>query len=128
MQAEIPQPISATPMRWGGVTTPQLGWIAVGASVPYALLRFHLGAAPTLVASAPWLAAALLLAVGRREGRRLDLWVLDWLAFQIQPHRLRHPGASSLGRDGAYVEVDPGGLGAASTPLEASPALPWVAR
>ena len=35
MQAEIPQAISGTAMRWGTFTAPQLGWLLVQWERPY---------------------------------------------------------------------------------------------
>jgi hypothetical protein len=124
MQAEIPQPISGVPLRWGGFTGRQLGWLGAGAALPYLLLRLQLSPELALASSAPWLAIGVLLAFGRREGRRLDCWIGDWLWFKLQPHRLRHPGSSTVDR---YVAVDPEGRPVESdAPLLAS-ALPWVA-
>lgn len=127
-QAEIPQPIGATPTRWGGFTTVQLSWIGLGAALPYLLLRLHLSPLPALVISTPWLALALIFAFGRRDGRRMDAWVGDWVVFKFQPHLLRHPGVPTASRSpSGYVDVDRG-----STPPELgsppeSAALPWVA-
>jgi hypothetical protein len=127
MQAEIPQAISGTPMRWGGFTAPQLGWIAVGATLPYLLLRCHLGAPVILLSSTPWLGAALAYAFGRCEGRRLDAWTVDWLAFLVQPHRLCHPQAAATNnRSSFYVEVDPEGSRTESGPRAKASSLPWV--
>ncbi|HUY09090.1 MAG TPA: PrgI family protein [Candidatus Dormibacteraeota bacterium] len=124
MQAEIPQPISGVPLRWGGFTGRQLGWLGTGTALPYLLLRLQLSPELALAASAPWLAAATLFAFGRREGRRLDCWVGDWLWFKLQPHHLRHPGTSPVDR---YVTVDCEGHSVgADAPLRDA-ALPWVA-
>lgn len=124
MQAEIPQPISGVPLRWGGFTGRQLAWLGAGAALPYLLLRLQLSPELALVSSAPWLAVAVLLAFGRREGRRLDSWIGDWLWFRFQPHHLRHPESSTVDR---YVAVDPEVRRFESdAPLQA-PALPWVA-
>jgi hypothetical protein len=126
MQAEIPQSISGTPTRWGAFTAPQLGWIAVGACLPYLLLRCHLEVPLLLVFSTPWLAAALVLAFGRYEGRRLDAWTTDWLAFLLQPHRLHHPGSPTTPH--AYVEVDSDGPVSDCVASSQMSSLAWVAR
>jgi hypothetical protein len=126
MEAEIPQSISGTPTRWGGFTAPQLGWIAVGAALPYLLLRCHLGVPLLLILSTPWLAAALVFAFGRYEGRRLDAWTTDWVAFLFQPHRLHHPDNSGARRP--YVEVDSDELISELAPISNVCPLPWVAR
>src|SRR5487761_517787 len=129
MQAEIPQPISSVPTRWGGFTTPQLSWVAVGASLPFSLLRLHFGLGLVLIPSAPWLMGALLLAWCRREGRRLDAWAMDWVAFQFQPHRLWHPGsAPSKDVSQSYVEVDSCGVATVTDQVEPARCLPWLAR
>jgi hypothetical protein len=128
MQAEIPQPISGTPMRWGAFTTPQLGWIALGAALPFVLLRCHLGVSLILPPSIPWLGTALAFAFGRYEGRRLDAWTADWLLFLVQPHRLHHPRAAAADHGvSRYVEVDPKGLRPESGPIAKVRSLPWVA-
>ncbi|MGH7639840.1 MAG: PrgI family mobile element protein [Candidatus Dormibacteria bacterium] len=108
MQAEVPQPISAVPLRWGGFTGRQLAWLAAGAALPYILLRAHLGLAPALGLPAPWMGAALALAYGRHEGRQLDAWVGDWIRFQLGPRRLAHPGATRTlaGQIAPFVPVD----------------------
>ncbi|MFZ0168601.1 MAG: hypothetical protein WAL64_04145 [Candidatus Dormiibacterota bacterium] len=127
MQAEIPHPISGTAMRWGAFTAPQLGWLAVGAALPYLLLRSHLGISLILLASTPWLGSALVFAFGRCEGRRLDAWTADWLAFLVQPHRLRHPQRAAIDhRSRCYVEVDPEGWRTESDPMATAGSLPWV--
>jgi hypothetical protein len=126
MQAEIPQPISGTPTRWGAFTAPQLAWIAVGVALPYLLLRCHLGVPLLLILSTPWLATALVLAFGRYEGRRLDAWTTDWLAFLFQPHRLQHPDTLATRRP--YVEVDSDGLKSEFVPVSEGRSLPWMAQ
>jgi hypothetical protein len=113
-------------MRWGRFTTPQLSWLAVGAALPYLLLRLRLEPSLALLASLPWLVSALMLAFGRREGRRLDAWVGDWVAFRFQPHQLGHPGLGGCGGSGqGYFEVD----AERARPKPRSPlsggALPW---
>ncbi|MFZ0994584.1 MAG: hypothetical protein WAO09_01190 [Candidatus Dormiibacterota bacterium] len=125
MQTEIPQSISGTPTRWGAFTAPQLGWIAIGAALPYLLLRCHLTAPLLLILSTPWLAAALVFAFGRYEGRRLDAWTTDWLVFLVQPHHLHHPDPAALGRP--YFEVDSEALGSQTRPTYEVCSLPWVA-
>jgi hypothetical protein len=125
MQAEIPQSISGTPTRWGAFTAPQLGWIAVGAALPYLLLRCHVGVPLLVILSTPWLAAALAFAFGRCEGRRLDAWTMDWLAFLVQPHHLHHPEAAAPGRP--YIEIDPDRLISEVAPISEVRSLPWVA-
>lgn len=128
MQAEIPQPISATPMRWGAFTTPQLGWLAVGSALPYLLLRCHLGVSLILLPSTPWLGVALAFAFGAYEGRRLDAWTADWLLFLVQPHRLYHPQALASDQGfSRYVEVDDAMVGPESGPTAKVSSLPWVA-
>lgn len=127
MQAEIPQAISGITMRWGAFTAPQLGWIAVGAALPYLLLRCHLGVPLILLPSTPWLVAAVVFGFGRYEGRRLDAWTADWLAFLVQPHRLRHPQAAATDdRSSFYVEVDPERSRTESGPIAKASSLPWV--
>jgi hypothetical protein len=128
MQAEIPQSISATPVRWGAFTTPQLGWLVMGSALPYLLLRCHLGLSLILLPSTPWLGAALAFAFGRYEGRRLDAWTADWLLFLVQPHRLHHPqaGASHHGFS-RYVEVDTSRVELEGGPTGKVRSLPWVA-
>ncbi|HVB14430.1 MAG TPA: PrgI family protein [Candidatus Dormibacteraeota bacterium] len=127
MQAEVPLPISGVPLRWGGFTARQLGWLGVGAALPYFLLRLQIPPELALGSSAPWLGSALLFAFGRREGRQLDLWVGDWLWFKVQPQRLRHPGLqSAAGGTGGYVAVDEE---VPTAQLELAPpasSLPWI--
>jgi|GEM_PF-3363145 len=125
MQAEIPQSISGTPTRWGAFTAPQLGWIAVGAALPYLLMRCHLGVPLLVILSAPWLAAALVLAFARYEGRRLDAWSNDWLAFVFQPHHLQHPDHPATGSP--FVEIDSDELISELAPSSGVRSLPWVA-
>jgi hypothetical protein len=126
MQAEIPQPISGVPLRWGGFTTRQLSWLGVGAALPYLLLRLQLAPELALFSSAPWLSAALLFAFGRREGRRLDAWVLDWMWFKVQPRHLSHPGSvAATSTADAYVTVDSEGS-AEIGPVTRVGALLWV--
>ncbi|HVB53606.1 MAG TPA: PrgI family protein [Candidatus Acidoferrales bacterium] len=128
MQAEVPQPISGVPLRWGGFTARQLGWLGVGAALPYLLLRLQIPPELALVSSGPWLGMALLFAFGRREGRPLDSWVGDWLWFKLQPHHLRHPGSlAASGRSGTYVAVDTEGGQKELELLSPIDALPWVA-
>ncbi|MGA2872750.1 MAG: hypothetical protein ABSF27_04085 [Candidatus Dormibacteria bacterium] len=126
MQAEIPQSIFGTPMRWGRFTTPQLGWLVVGAALPYLLLRLRLEPSLALLASLPWLISAVTLAFGRHEGRHLDAWVGDWVAFRFQPHQLHHPGLEEHGGIGpGYFEVDiERALPPPRSPAPAG-ALPW---
>jgi hypothetical protein len=122
-QAEVPQPISGVPLRWGGFTGRQLTWLGVAAALPYLLLRWQVPLELVLVATAPWLAAGITFAFGRCEGRRLDAWVGDWVLFRAQPHHLRHPGSPPCP---TYVVVD---SAAVVTRLEGSPTsdpLPWV--
>jgi hypothetical protein len=129
MQAEIPQSISGTPMRWGAFTSPQLGWLGVGAALPYLLLRWHLGPPLILLPSTPWLATALLFGFCRHEGRRLDAWAADWMAFLLQPHRLHHPHTVASARTSRnYVEVDAGVSIAQTDPMTEVRSLPWVAH
>ncbi|NNM97334.1 MAG: hypothetical protein HKL89_06995 [Candidatus Dormibacteraeota bacterium] len=92
MQAEVPQPISSLPARWGMFTIAQMGWLALAALPPYLGLRIHLDAVLVLAASAPWVAAAMALAFGRREGRRLDAFAGDWCLYLLQARSLTHPG------------------------------------
>ncbi|MGH7643658.1 MAG: PrgI family protein [Candidatus Dormibacteria bacterium] len=127
MQAEVPQPISGVPLRWGGFTVRQLGWIAIGAALPYVLLRLQLAPEVALAAPAPWLVVALCFAVGRREGRQLDSWVADWLRFRLQPRRLRHPGKQTTStRREAFIAVDQGIAAERAGRLPGARTLPWV--
>ena len=123
MQAEVTQPISGIPLRWGGFTARQLGWLGTGAALPYLLLRLQVAPELALASSAPWLGTALIFAFGRREGRRLDSWVEDWLWFKLQPHHLRHPGR--LAAD-VYVAVDSELQPTEPELLRSSGALPWT--
>lgn len=93
MQAEVPQPISTIPSRWAGFTAPQLGWLALGAALPYAGDRIGLTPIALLGAGVPWAAAAVAMAFGRWQGRGLDAFVGDALLFRLQRHRLEHPGS-----------------------------------
>lgn len=128
MHAEVLQPISSVPLRWGGFTVQQLVWLGVGASLPYLLLRVQVVPELAILGSLPWLAAALTLAFGRREGRRLDSWVGDWLWFQLQPHQLRHPGTLETGSaEPLYVSIDSQIGPAEPKVLPGARALPWVA-
>ncbi|HUY57738.1 MAG TPA: PrgI family protein [Candidatus Micrarchaeaceae archaeon] len=124
MQAEIPQPISGVPFRWGGFTGRQLAWVMAGAAVPYLLLRLQLTPELALASAAPWLVLALLFGFGRREGRSLDCWVGDWLWFQIQPHHLHHPRSTSADR---YVTVDSEVQAGDQGMPELASVLTWVA-
>ncbi len=92
MQAEVPQPISTLPTRWGSFTGVQLFWLGAGALPPYLLLRARLPLVLVLVVAAVSVGAGAILAFGHREGRRLDGWLLDWLQFQFQVRQLAHPG------------------------------------
>jgi hypothetical protein len=117
MEAEVPQPISSLPSRWGSFTGSQLSWLAVAAIPPYTCLHLHLAVVVALVGCSPWIAAAMALAFGRREGRRLDAFVGDWLLFQFQPKVLNHPDA---------VREDPGrGFELVDKGASRSGALPW---
>lgn len=100
-------------------TTAQLGWLGVGAALPYLLLRLHLALVPVLGASSPWLATALAVGFGRREGRRLDAFAGDWVLFQLQPRHLVHPGEAASTAD-PFQPVD--------GPLGWSPESPGGAR
>jgi hypothetical protein len=124
MQAEVPQPISGVPLRWGGFTARQLGWLGTGAALPYFLLRLQLPPELALASSSPWLGAALLFAFARREGRQLDSWVGDWLRFRLQPHRLRHPESPLAD---AYVSIDAEVRPSLPEELPQGGVLPWVA-
>ncbi|MHB1526244.1 MAG: hypothetical protein ACYDEA_11115 [Candidatus Dormibacteria bacterium] len=117
MEAEVPQPISSLPSRWGMFTLAQLGWLAVAMVPPYLGLRLHLAAALALGASAPWVAAALALGFGRREGRRLDAFAGDWFLYQLQPRLLTHPEDGGPASEDRFQPVD--------HPGEALPALRW---
>ncbi len=115
-QAEIAAPIGSVPARWAGLTTVQLGWLACSASLPYLLARLHLPLPLLLLASLPWVAAGLCLAVCRCEGRRLDAWIADWIAFRFQPKSLQHPETAPTALAArAYVSVDRGWAGARVT-------------
>jgi hypothetical protein len=61
-----------------------------------------------LVGCAPWIAAATALAFGRREGRRLDAFVGDWLLFLFQPRVLSHPDAAREDPQRGFQLVDSG--------------------
>ena len=99
----------------------------MGAALPYLLLRCHLGVSLILLASTPWLGSALVFAFGRCEGRRLDAWAADGLAFLVQPHHLRHPQMAAIDhRSRCYVEVDPEGRRTESDPMATASSLPWV--
>jgi hypothetical protein len=117
MEAEVPQPISNLPSRWGSFTGSQLGWLATAAVPPYICLHLHLAVMLTLLGCAPWIAAATALAFGRREGRRLDAFAGDWLQFQLQPKLLRHPDGARPVPGAEFHEVD-GGAGPSGS-------LPW---
>lgn len=73
-------------------TIAQMGWLALAALPPYLGLRLHADAVLVLSASAPWVAAAMALAFGRREGRRLDAFAGDFCLYLLQPRSLTHPG------------------------------------
>lgn len=117
MQAEVPQPISSLPSRWGMFTIAQLGWLAMAALPPYLGLRLHLAAAVALGVSAPWVAAAVTLAFGRREGRRLDAFAGDWFLFLLQPRTLTHPEDGEKASQDRFQPVD--------HPREAPETLRW---
>ncbi|MGH7611352.1 MAG: PrgI family protein [Candidatus Dormibacteria bacterium] len=93
-QAQVPQPISSIPARWGAFTGPQLAWLAAGALPGYVVLRLGLPLWAAVLLAVPVLGTAAALAFGRREGRPLDAWAGDWLAYQGQPHELVHPAAA----------------------------------
>jgi hypothetical protein len=116
MEAEVPQPISSLPSRWGSFTGSQLGWLAVAAIPPYTCLRLHLAVVVALAGCAPWIAAATALAFGRREGRRLDAFVGDLLLFQFQPKVLSHPDAVREGPGRDFQLVDRGASRPAALP------------
>lgn len=107
MQAEVPQPISNVPSRWGGLTTAQLGWLAVASGVPMLLLRAHAGMPGVLAASAPWGSVCVALGFGLRRGRRLDAYLVDAVRFRAQPRRLRHPDICSRAPDFRPVDRPP---------------------
>lgn len=128
-QADVHQPISGVPIRWGGFTGRQLVWLGVGAALPYLLLRLELPMAGVIPPSLPWLAAAVTLAFGRCEGRRLDAWVGDWLWFRAQPRHLTHPAFSAPAkRTAPYVVVDSSGPTEKLPSSLGSGPLPWIAR
>ncbi len=120
MEAEVPQPISNLPSRWGGLTTGQLGWLAVAGAVPLACFRLHLGLAPLVTLSAPWASIAAALGFGLRHGRRLDVYLLDAILFRLQPHRFSHP--DSVAQVGGYRWVDQGPSSRGPLPWNAAPA------
>ena len=91
MEAEVPQPISDVPSRWGGLTTPQLGWLCGAAVLPMILIHAHCGLDATLIGAVPWAAGCVVLGFGSRRGRRLDSYLLDAARFQAQRRRLCHP-------------------------------------
>jgi hypothetical protein len=89
--AEVPQPISDVPSRWGGLTTPQLGWLGGGAALPMILIHAHCGLVANLTGSVPWAAGCVVLGFCSRRGRRLDAYLLDAARFRTQRRRLCHP-------------------------------------
>jgi hypothetical protein len=89
--AEVPQPISDVPSRWGGLTTPQLGWLGGAAALPMVLIHAHCGLDATLSGAVPWAASCVVLGFGSRRGRRLDAYLLDAARFRTQRRRLCHP-------------------------------------
>jgi hypothetical protein len=91
MEAEVPQPISDVPSRWGGLTTPQLGWLGGAAVLPMILIHAHCGLDATLIGAVPWAAGCVVLGFGSRRGRRLDAYLLDAARFRAQRRRLCHP-------------------------------------
>lgn len=103
MHAEVPQPISTVPSRWAGFTASQLGWLAVGAMLPYLGGRVGLPAPAEAGFAIPWAATAVAMAFGRWQGRGLDAFLADALLFRLQHHRLEHPGST-----GGFRAVDRG--------------------
>ena len=91
MEAEVPQPISDVPSRWGGLTTPQLGWLGGAAVLPMILIHAHCGLGATLTGAVPWATGCVVLGFGSRRGRRLDAYLLDAARFRTQRQRLCHP-------------------------------------
>ena len=89
--AEVPQPISDVPSRWGGLTTPQLGWLGGAAALPMILIHAHCGLDATLTGAVPWAAGCVVLGFGNCRGRRLDAYLLDAARFRAQRRRLCHP-------------------------------------
>ncbi|HEY6537641.1 MAG TPA: PrgI family protein [Candidatus Dormibacteraeota bacterium] len=127
-QAEVPQPISGIPMRWGGLTGQQLGWFGIGAILPYLLLRLRVPPELALLLSGPWIGTAVTLAFGRREGRRLDAWISDWIWFQTQPHRLLHPALQDHLDLGRYQQIDASARPSPAEDEGGRGSLPWVWR
>ena len=104
MEAEVPQPISDVPSRWGGLTTPQLGWLTGAAILPMILIHAHCGLDATLTGAVPWAVGCVVLGFGSRRGRRLDAYLLDAARFRAQRRRLSHPDLVSSRAE--FREVD----------------------
>lgn len=105
-QAEVPQPISAIPARWGRFTAAQLGWMVIAVCPLYISIRAHLPALPMLLATSPWITSATAMAFGRLQGRRLDAFTADWVLYRLQRKRLDHPDSGPNISDRSFVVVD----------------------
>ena len=109
-QAEVPQPISSLPTRWGSFTGHQLTWLGLAAVPPYLLLRAHLPLAATALATIPWSLVATVVAFGRYRGRQIDDFLGDWALFQIHPKVMEHPDSNILAPEVQFTAVDSHGL------------------
>ncbi|HVA21613.1 MAG TPA: hypothetical protein VNN74_05920 [Candidatus Micrarchaeia archaeon] len=96
MEAQVPQPITASSTRFGPLTLPQLGWCGAAAAAPFILLvRWHLPLVPGGGLSLPTTLAGLAAAFARPDGRPAAAWCLDWARYRRRPRELRHPSAGA---------------------------------
>ncbi len=112
MEAQVPQPITASSTRFGPLTLAQLGWCSVAAAGPFLLLvRLHLSGAAGAGLSLPTTLAGLVAAFARPEGRPAAAWVSDWARFHRQPRELGHPIARAAPSDRrGWRRIDPAGI------------------
>jgi hypothetical protein len=96
-RAAIPADVDAADRIVWGLTFRQLAILAAAAAVVYGLWRLAASALPGLPsavplgAGGPVLAAAAAVALGRRDGRPLDAWLLSAVAMRRAP-RAQAPG------------------------------------
>lgn len=109
MEAQVPQPISASSTRFGALTLSQLGWCALAAAAPFLLLvRCHLPLATGTGLSLPSTLAGLVAAFARPEGRPAAAWAADWARFHREPRELEHPAAHATRDERGWRPLDSG--------------------
>jgi hypothetical protein len=109
-EAEVPQPISSLPTRWGSFTGHQLSWLGLAAAPPYLLLRAHLPLLEVAIIATPWALTASVIAFGRYRGRQIDHFLGDWAMFHLHPRVMDHPDSGGRSREVQFTSVDSQGM------------------